>query len=86
MDNNYNNNNNNKNSKSNILFTDLILTKLLMEYFWDKTTTKTITKIFKNKSEVNTEPLNVMLEPWTCNSLNPGPHSDASSISQRVVH
>ena len=28
------------NNKSNVLFTDPILTKLLMEGFWDKTTTK----------------------------------------------
>ena len=34
------NNNNNNNNKSNISsFTDLILTKLLLESFWDKTTT-----------------------------------------------
>ena len=40
--NNMNNNNNNNNNKSNTSsITDPILTKLLMEGFWDKTTTKT---------------------------------------------
>ena len=39
--NNSNNNNNNKDSKSNISSNaDPILTKLLMEGFWDKTTSK----------------------------------------------
>ena len=42
--NNKNKNKNNNNNKSNISsVTDPILTKLLMEGFWDKTTTKTST-------------------------------------------
>jgi len=53
------NNNNNKNNKKNISsITDPISTKLLMEGFWDKTSTKTIrttniSQLFNNKNNKN---------------------------------
>ena len=71
-----NNNNNNKNIKSNITsITYLILTKLLIEGFWDKTTTKNniiiIINNIKTKTTITTNVAQLLLTQFWPNFLDP---------------